>query len=193
MNNATDLAKIKDRIAKLLRMSKDCSSPEEAAIAAGRARKLMDEYQISEFEAGTVTEQFAQMRGTLSLKNFPKYMEYLAVQTCKLNDCQAVYSYEGDKKYIEFRGYASDVQMAVDMYKSLLDTCQRLAVEYLQANGYKPDDHKISATFKEGAVSAINMAMRSMLQERKALAMKAGNSLVVFKEKAVEEKFGKAG
>jgi hypothetical protein len=52
-----DLEKIKDRIAKLLRMSQDASSPNEAAIAAGRARALMDKYQIEAFDANNQVKE----------------------------------------------------------------------------------------------------------------------------------------
>lgn len=193
-----DLAKIKDRIAKLIRMAKDASSPEEAGIAAGRARKLMDEYQISEFEAGAVTEQFMTAKGTMTLKAFPAYMEYLAVQVCKLNDCQAVYSWgthaidNSHGKHIDFRGYTSDVNMAIEMYKTLLDTVNRLAIDWLKTNGHAANDFKRSGWFKEGAVNAINITIRGIIQERKLLTATAGTSLVVRKEKEVSRHFGDA-
>ena len=40
--NREEFQKIKERIAKLLAMARDASSPNEAAIAAQRARSLMD-------------------------------------------------------------------------------------------------------------------------------------------------------
>lgn len=42
-----DIEKILETIRKLLRMAGDAGSPNEAAIAAGRARKLMDKYRVS--------------------------------------------------------------------------------------------------------------------------------------------------
>ena len=42
--------KIMERVRKLLAMAKDATSPHEAAIAARRARSLMDKHQLEEHE-----------------------------------------------------------------------------------------------------------------------------------------------
>src|SRR5271165_781011 len=87
-----DLEKIKDRVAKLLRMAADCASPNEAAIAAGRARALMDKYQIEAFDANNhVKDTFGVGVGSGYFKKLPTYMVALAVAVAKYNDCQGRY------------------------------------------------------------------------------------------------------
>ena len=56
MTNSVEMAKIQDRVQKLLNMAKDASSPNEAMIAMERARRLMDKYQIEETDLEQVEE-----------------------------------------------------------------------------------------------------------------------------------------
>ena len=56
MTNLVEMAKIQDRVQKLLNMAKDASSPNEAMIAMERARRLMDKYQIEETDLEQVEE-----------------------------------------------------------------------------------------------------------------------------------------
>lgn len=194
-----DLNKIKDRIAKLLRMAADSSSPEEAAIAAGRARSMMDKYQISAMSVESIDEVFLSKPASMFLKNFPMWMQTLGVQIARYNDCQATYTWgdhsagsEGNAKAIEFRGYSSDVMMAIDMYKRLCSVIDRLAGEYQTKKGIVKYDPKIGAEFKRGAATAIIQTVQSLTIEREKIEhLTKGTSLVAFKMKGVEEKFGK--
>src|SRR6478609_1846278 len=126
------LDKIKERIAKLLAMSRDASSPNEAAIAAGRARKLMDQYQLQEFDlAKALKEEFGSIPATHFSRGMPVYMQTLAVAVAQYNDCAARFEsgwMARDKrdvinpkrgKRIAFVGYKDDAELAGQMYVRL--------------------------------------------------------------------------
>jgi hypothetical protein len=197
-----NLAKIKDRIAKLLRLAADSASPNEAAIAAGRARKLMDEYQLDQFDisAQRLTEEFGTMSATGYYSAIPQYMSRLAVSVAKYNDCQAKYVYDTHSVHkhkngqaVQFLGFKTDVEVAVDMYKRLLSAIDRLCKEYLVAKGYATYDPKVGGQYKLGAASAIIATVWSMTAERNLLKSEVtGTSLVLAKSKAVDNYFGAA-
>lgn len=200
----TPIEKIKDRIAKLLRMSKDSSSPEEAAIAAGRARSLMDKHQLDEFDVSDcVQDVFAQKRATALYKAIPKYMSILSVAVAKYNDCQAKYDdeYVGMelKRAIMFLGYKNDVDLVEMMFDRLLKIMHKLSKEHIQktmpgVNMESPEAARVSALFKQGVVDELARRLQDMTVERDALTANkiTGSSLVIIKSKAVDEKFGKA-
>ena len=89
-----DMEKIKDRIAKLLNMANDASSPEEAALAAKRARALMDKYQLDQLDIeGRLTEAFGEQQATRFFAALTQYMSFLATCIAQYNDCQSVFTY----------------------------------------------------------------------------------------------------
>lgn len=179
-----DLSKIKDRIVKLLAMSKDASSPEEAAIAAKRARTLMDKHQLAEYDlVGRVTEALVKKKATRYFAAMPMYLQFLATSIGRYNDCQAVFE-EGVVdfkkkeradmqwgKAIQFRGYESDVDLAIQMYTTMTETVDRLCKEFLLDKGYNKYPVRIGGQFKLGAIMVIGNRIREMLQEREQLAL----------------------
>jgi Protein of unknown function (DUF2786) len=197
--SAEELEKVKKKIAKLKAMAADASSPEEAGIAAGQYRKLLDKYQLDEFDAsGVLDEVFGTMYATGFLSGTPTYMSTLAVSIARYNYCHAKYEYGQNTldpskrgQAVQFLGFKSDVEMAVDMYKSLTATINRLCKEYMTAKGHKVYDAKIGAQFKRGAASAIIATVNELTVERGLLTSDVtGTSLVLAKEKAVEAEFG---
>jgi hypothetical protein len=179
-----DLAKIKDRIVKLLAMSKDASSPEEAAIAAKRARTLMDKHQLAEYDLlGKVAESFAKKKATRFFAAMPMYLQFLATSIARYNDCQAVFEggwVDFKKKQIHqqqwgkailFRGYESDVDLSVQMYQSMTEAVDRLCKEFLLDKGYNKYPVRIGGQFKLGAIMVIGNRIREMLAEREQLAL----------------------
>jgi hypothetical protein len=200
----TDLAKIKDRIAKLLRMADDASSPNEAAIAASRARKLMDKYQLSRLDIkDSFEEDFAEQHTGRFFASMPQYLSLFLTAVAKYNDCQPKFqvgkvdfkkSTDDFKKWghrAAFVGFSSDVQLAVQMYETLLEAVNRLCKEYMTLHGYKGYNVRIGGQFKMAAVLTIQERLREMTLERdKIVNESTGTSLVVLKSKAVEARFG---
>lgn len=212
MNDDLDLSKIKERIAKLLNMASDASSPNEAAIAASRARKLMDKYQLSQLDIeDSVPEAFAAKHATRAYAALPHHLNVFSVAVAKYNDVQAVIDYgvvthkqkvkqnRGNSvkyhgKIIMFRGYANDVDLAVNMFKSLIDAVDRLCREYVATLGGGRFPVGIGTEFKKAAILEITSRLREMTVERDRLtSTSTGTSLVLSKSLAVVEKFGAAG
>lgn len=190
-----DLAKIKERITKLLAMSKDTSSPEEAAIAAQRARKLMDKHQIDESALVTgkgVEYVFVDRPHGKSYKYMGEWISVIAVAVAKYNDCQAMRcAYRGDKpgySRVGFRGTQQDVEITCQMFDYLLDVGLKLTKEYM--NGL--NKASISDAFKRGysheianRLAAMTVARREELQTEETGLMVIDNKLA-----AVEKHFG---
>lgn len=203
--DSQDLDKIKDRVAKLLRMAKDASSPHEAAIAAGRARKLMDQYQLDEFDVGNrMVEEFAAEPGSRFFAAIPQYMSIFAVCVAMYNDCQARFesgevTYKKKKgdplqegKRIVFMGYKSDVQLAILMFEQLNEVVNRLCKEWMNSQGLTSYSVRIGGQFKLGAFGEIGYRLNAMTKKRDAITNESGSTgaLVVIKKAAVDEKFG---
>lgn len=197
-----DLSKIKERIAKLLRMAEDVSSPHEAAIAASRARKLMDKHQLSSFDLDMTEKEFATANATRFFAAIPVYLSLFAVQCATYNDCQARFSYGvvdfkkkvgDDKKVgkcITFLGYKSDVELCTQMYNYICDCIDSLAKKYFRDRGYAKYPVGLGKQFKMGAFDEVARRLKAMTVERDAIEMAPGQSLVLFKKASVDKEFG---
>lgn len=214
MNDNVNLQKIKDRIAKLLRMADDASSPNEAAIAATRARKLMDQYQLDHLDiGGGFDEEFGTGSVGRFYAAFPQHMSFFAVHVAKYNDCQVTLE-RGEVTHRravknkrnardggqtdnwglrpQFRGYKSDVELACQMYDTLLEAVDRFRAEYLKDKGYAKYPVGVGKAFNIAAIEEIGARIKAMTAEREQLMTdaKAGTSLIVVKEKSVAAHFG---
>lgn len=211
MNDNTELQKVKERIAKLLRMADDASSPNEAAIAASRARKLMDKYQLDLLDIeSSEPEDFSENPATRFYAAFPYHLNVFATAVAKYNDCLARFEWgqvthrQGGKgkngasakhqgKRIVFQGYANDATLAVQMYEVLTSAVDRLCREYLADKGYERFPVGVAKEFKVAAILVISERLAAMTVERDRLTSeKSGTSLVLFKSALVEQRFGKA-
>jgi hypothetical protein len=186
-------------------MAADSSSPEEAAIAAGRARALMDKHQLDEYD---ITEKAAELFGEVPATRFfagvPAHLGNLAIAVARYNDCRADFELgivdfkkkAGDPKMvgrrIVFQGYASDAKLATDMFVMLSDTVDRLCKEYLAPMGFTKYPVRIGSRFKLGASITIKERLEAMAEARQALVTSSGTALVVVKAAAVTERFGEA-
>lgn len=191
-----NIAKIKERIAKLLAMAKDTSSPNEAAIAAARARKLMDQHQIDSFDIEEIKAEMIEKGVEKPYKFTPVWKDILSVAIAKYNDCIAVSRGTVRAHYSEiaFRGYSEDVQMAEEMYCTLVKACEDQCKAYMAAQGmgsyYMA---KVGDAFKKGWSRAVCQTLRALTAEREQIEAPSGTSLMVVKMELVEQHFGPAG
>lgn len=189
--------KIIERVRKLLNMAKDAASPNEAAIAASRARKLMDQYQIASAEmmdAFCNTENFATKPGGLDpYKNIPKWIDWLSVAVAEFNDCIVKMGWvridTEDKKTFDFSGYESDVIVAGAMHRYLVDAIKRLSDRYfktVQKTG------RVVLVYRCEASSTLCDRLRELKEDREQNACKdaKGTSLVIRKFDNVIDHFG---
>lgn len=201
------------RIKQLLAMAADTSSPNEASIAASRARKLMDKHQV---ELNDLKEKtgFGFVEVDKPYRFMPNYREWLAVAVAKANDCKVIKTHvHGAKSYAYqtvIQGYEADTIVAKMMYEYLTEAIDRLAQTYLtpiMARMAVPRyPAKLGDAFKKEAASAVCQRLRAFNEERKATLFlaheahsqegkptaPAGTSLVIFKMAEVEAHFGAA-
>jgi hypothetical protein len=196
MNEANE--KVLERIRQLLRMAADTSSPNEAAIAAGRARKLMDQHQVT-VEDLKESNGFTFAKVDKVYRFMPIWKDILAVAIAKFNDCKASRSHEWkveSKSYsyrIMFQGYESDVAVATAMYDYLTTTVDRLCQRYIEELGYTKYPAKLGDAYKKAAAQALCDRLRvSQVEREQLLLTKTGTSLVVYKMAQVEAEFGAA-
>ena len=144
--------KILERIRRLLAMAGDTSSPNEAAIAAGRARKLMDKHQVSDMDLKSMKdEDFGQARYPLKRK---QWHGVLAVAMAWLNDCN-VKTVEGKRGFssMEFSGYLVDAVTAKELYLYLLAQAD---VQASKCKGRKEP-------FKTGVAAGVQAQVKEIL------------------------------
>lgn len=207
------LDRIKERIAKLMAMAQDASSPNEAAIAAQRARALMDKYQLDEYDVSEAAPQeFASEAATRAYASVPYHIDILAVAVAKYNDCHSVFEWtkmdyrmegkarlngrdgRGTKavgKRIVFRGYKNDVELAKQMLDRLLANIDALCKAYMQANHPGKYNVRIGGDYKAAAARSLIVKFDEMMIERKRLTVAStGTALVVVKAARVDDHFG---
>jgi len=179
--------KVLERVRKLLAMSRDTASPHEAAIAARRARALMDEYQISELDLTTVS---ASDMGSETLNTKTKQVvmpiDALSVACAKLNDCKARLTRINGFVSYTFEGMLADAVCAGEMLKYLRNEMYRQAEA--KAVG-RADRH----AYRLGFAAGVQEQVKEILKEREQLKTKqSGTSLMVIKQALVEQHFGAA-
>lgn len=199
----TDRVKTVERVRRLLAMANDASSPNEAAIAARRARKMMDEHSLTQadvedLEAGNGT--FAEVRAGKARRFIAKWEQWLMVSVASLNDCivrrkPETYTEAGTLDRAEFCGEEIDARVAASMYEYLCDTIKRLCSEYMAEQGYTRYNAKVGDSYKTGAAQAIRDKIKDILDERQKSMddERTGTSLVVIKQEIVAQHYKHPG
>ena len=213
MANETEKAKILERIKKLLTLAENAGATvDEASTAAMKARALMSEYNITyedaireelatDEDAVVSDSSWAQAspyiqanidRRGFKVKDIPDYSQWLAVAVSDLFDCKA--SQGKDLRFgacIRFFGYKQDVIVAKWTFDYLLDTVRRATTKFMSTYENEAiSKKKAAASFRVGMARAIIISIAKIIEGRKAMA--AGqNALVIYKQDAIEKKFGK--
>jgi len=171
--------KILERIRKLLAMAGDTSSPNEATIAAGRARKLMDQYQVSEWDLKTDKDEDF---GEAVQVQQQTWHGMLGIAMAWLNDCNCTTeAVPGTSiRLMKFQGYLVDAVTAKELWLYLMGQAE---VQAKQVKGRKEP-------FKQGFAAGVQKQVRDILAERNKLKMSDGTSLVVCKRNQVVERYG---
>ncbi|WP_297576023.1 DUF2786 domain-containing protein [uncultured Deefgea sp.] len=180
-----------EKCRKLLAMSNQDASPEEAATAASMLRKLMDKHQLDEsmLEGKDAPIFGFKIDGQL-YRSMPKWMPSLAIEVAKYNDCIVEWGYTQGCKQLRFKGYAEDCEIAMAMFEYLRNQIQHLCKLYCGSEGVSGNDRKKTNAFMAGACQVIRNRLAAMMQERKTA--ESSTALVVIKSAAVEEEFGPA-
>jgi hypothetical protein len=172
--------KILERIRKLLNMAADTSSPNEAAIAAGRARKLMDQYQVTDWDLKQNKEEdFGSARTIWE----DTWHGMLGIAMAWLNDvnCRQQHG-DGflDTPHLLFEGYLVDAVTAKELWLYLVAQAE---IQSKQVRGRKEP-------FKRGFASGVQAQVKEILKEREKIVTSNGTALVVCKRQLVESRYG---
>lgn len=194
--------KIVDRIAKLLRLSENNDSVEEAALAATRAQELMLQHQI---DAATLSSEMDEAEEELEELVMDSVFEgtrrshwktELWYGVCNGNNCVG-YTWGGQRHKRSFSkgvrmaavGRQSNVETSVYMFKWLLVEIDKLAKEAVGAKGFvdRGDARRYGNSFRVGAATEIRQRLCQMKTQVYSAAERRGQStaLVLVKNDAI--------
>jgi hypothetical protein len=192
--------KILERIRKLLAMANDAGSPNEAAIAAKRAKALMNKHNVSEGDALGAhldLDDIGEKNVGPKYARFPKWMSQLAIGVAKYSDTHVVFGWAPRtangtrRKVLTFRGELTDLEVADYLFTYLTRTINRLC----QEQGFEWPAERDS--FKKGAALEVVDTLERMAKEEREWFAKEGNKkalvLVDKKQQLIKRKFGQVG
>lgn len=181
----SEKAKTIERVQKLMRLASDASSPNEAVIAARRARSLMDRHGLclEDLQEGdgfgeALVGEGVRMQG---------YKQNLAIAVADWNDCIA--RRRGGK--ILFLGLETDCLVAASIFVYLVNSVEALSKHYLaRFGGQGIHSRTLSTSFKMGASIEIRNRINQIIQERaREFMTPTGTDLVLAKKALVESHF----
>jgi len=186
--------KMMERIRKLLAMAGDVSSPNEAAIAARRAERLMAEYNLTNADiltAGLSLDDFEERFAGAQLKRLPQWIDILGVAVARYTGCHVrkVRVPGTVKMSLKFLGEKSDLEICIYLWTYLTRVIEKLCDE----SGVKHIGPRTS--FKMACSSEVCKTLRRMREEdKKQDATVTGNNkaliLVDKKAELMRQKFG---
>jgi hypothetical protein len=192
------------RIQKLLAVAEDGrGNAEEAAAAAAMAAKIMRKYQLEHADVLVSTMQrgegmetqdrvvSAKTNGTV-VKAVPAWAQWSAVAVAKAHDVLVTMTLDRTtgEAGMRFKGFASDVQVAVWVFDYLTGTLLRLCEAYRKTEQYRVLGRTAGDSYRRGVAVGMVAALQKTAQEAKATS--AGTALVVAKIQAVQAHFGEA-
>lgn len=193
-----NIDKVKDRIAKLLRMAADAGSPHEAAIAAKRARAMMDQHQLDEFDINVEGKKhnFQAKQSGKPYMTMPRWISILAVAVASYNDCHARYEkvFKNGKwaNIVTFLGFKDDTEICDEMFQRLMDFANKTAAKYMDDNFGGMTNKRVRDTFRWGCSCELTKRLGEMTRAREMelLGGSTGKALVVVKRDMVAAEFG---
>jgi hypothetical protein len=172
-----------ERARKLMAMAADSSSPNEAAIAAKRARSIIDKFQLSNDQLESCDYSVGEQ--VIAKKNIPSWLNSLGVYIAQLNDCIATRS----GGTLKFKGLTEDVEVANFMFNYIREAGIRA---HRKDKSVDPFHHKSS--FLMGFTSSIGKRVKEILKERSDDSKsESGKDLVLVKKAMVEAHFNQVG
>lgn len=188
-----DRSEILDKIRKLLAMAGDVGSPNEAAIAARMAAKLMREYEITHAEAIASTLSADDIDAALwgdAKRNFPAWLSSLAVHVADFTETRVRFEWAplGGGKMLKFLGERGDIEIA----RYLITYLQRQVLALTKTSGVQRHIGP-RTSYQRGIVAAIGQRLAEMKSEDRAAQLTTpGSGLVLVNRKLalIQEKFG---
>lgn len=186
MDSSAELEKAIDKIQKLLAMANDTSSPNEALLAANRARKLMDKYQLSQEDIESkIGSQFLETGISSNKTRIFLWEKYLASAAGSMNDCRSVIRRGRNQVSFLFQGFKPDAIVAKMTMDYLTKAAQRTKKE-LGVKGLSE-----SNLFMQGfSGEVLNRANEIKREREKQFVSNTGTELVLLKMTEIQKHFG---
>jgi hypothetical protein len=192
-------AKILDRIRKLLAMSEDSSSPHEAAIAATRASKLMQKYNLDSsavrLKEGVTQDDTTTQQAERGYGRIPAWYTMLLVPVAELHDCHVRYTSRygtgpnAIEKVAEFLGVDSDPEVCGYVFDYICSQVELLSAKYKRDNPHltRADTND----YRNGLAAGILQVIREMIREKAEAEreVSTGTELMIVKRDIVAKKF----
>ena len=145
-----ELNEVKERILKLLRLSKS-PNENEAARALEFANKLMEEYKLDESQCRTYEQKWVK-----ATKRKSQWRSIIGAHVSWLYSVYVVNDYyDGEKVFI---GESIDAFLAAEMYQYLCKSVERIARQSIRKNA----KYKYRESFKNGCAANICCRIRTM-------------------------------
>lgn len=178
-----DKDRLKEKCLKLLAMSEDKSSPNEAATALRMLHKLMNQHGMSIDDIrNSKKSDFAIAEFVYGKSRVPRIFDSIAIAVAVLNDCIAMKTVCGG--YI-FKGYDLDAHMSVHMVDYLINAAKRDKERFRAVSG---ESATIVNDYQRGWVHEVSQRLKAMHNE--TLQSEAGKALVPLKMAMVAQEFG---
>lgn len=191
--------KILDRIRKLLAMAEDSSSPHEAAIAATRATKLMQQHNLNSADVrvtqGVSRDDTATQQADLGYGRIPAWYSMLLIPVAELHDCHVRYRRRQGKgpnpveTVAEFLGVDDDAQVCAYVFDFLCQQMDILSRRYKNENPWasraNTNDYRIGAA--QGIVAVIKQMIRE--KHEAEIQVASGTELMIMKRDVVQQAF----
>lgn len=181
-----DDTRIKDKIRKLIQMTKSANQ-HEAAIAAAKVQQMLSEHNLTMESVQLNTAKMCAQESKCKTRQALEDWAYiLAVRTSKAFDCD--YYHDRSFGYTVFIGVGVDSEVCSWMYGYLYKTLLKLSSEYLRSKECrrlraKKSIHAAREAFLRGAVSIIS----DRLQSQKRICPVTPGALVLSKSNAIKE------
>ena len=181
-----DDVRIKEKIRKLIQMTKSANQ-HEAAIAAAKVQQMLSEHNLTmgsvQLNTATMCAQESKCKTRQALED---WAHILAGKTSKTFDCD--YYHDRSFGYTVFIGVGVDSEVCSWMYGYLYKTLLKLASEHLRSKECrrlraKKSIYAARETFLRGAVSII----ADRLQSQKKVYPVTPGTLVISKSNAIKE------
>ena len=186
-----NMDRIIEKISKLLAMANDSSSPNEAMIAARRARALMDKHQleVSDIEAAKGS-QFLELKYELNGSRTPKWMVSLASASSSLNDCRVLRQrgiYDTNMSFV-FQGFKADTIVAKLTFEYFVEACEKQLKQQALRGTSKRN------FFRLGFAQQVSYRCALIVNERQqTMVSSTGTALIPLKMSQIIEYFGETG
>lgn len=184
--------KLLARIRKLLALAADTSSPEEAAIAARRASRLMEQNHLRQAEVmrrDDIADRIGRSAADQTYRRLPRWYEMLTVPVARLFDCAVRFFMGTDRGQtrLEFIGLDDDAQIASWTLDYLAVQIKQLTQIYRARHRYA--DRRCVNDFRMGAAWSIRAMLEQelALKEARAAANTSGTALMVRKRALIKE------